>query len=103
MVAGGCERPAGQLLRYIGIFERIILSQAAIGASFFGRRSASLPPISSVADKTECLMKNDLGREIGNLGSTEAQAQQHLPRMLAEVRRPPLGSHHTIFSIGGDR
>src|SRR5216684_4747079 len=67
------------------------------------KNSASLPPMSSVAVKTEYLVKHALRREIGNLGSTEAQAQQNLPRMLAEMRRPPLGSHHTIFSICGDR
>src|SRR5260370_37418618 len=33
MVAGACERPAGQLLRYIGIFEQTIVSQGGIGAS----------------------------------------------------------------------
>src|SRR5713226_4342500 len=59
--------------------------------------------MSSVAVKTECLVKNDLRCEIGNFGGTEAQAQQNLLRMLAEVRRPPLWPHHTIFSIGGDR
>src|SRR6266851_9719867 len=69
----------------------------------FGRHSPSLPPMSSVAVKTEYLVKHALRREIGNLGPTEAQAQQNLPRMLAEMRRPPLGSHHTIFSICGDR
>src|SRR5216684_8877363 len=67
------------------------------------KNSASLPPMSSVAVKTEYLVKHALRREIGNLGPTEAQAQQNLPRMLAAMRRPPLGSHHTIFSVGGDR
>src|SRR6266436_965141 len=71
--------------------------------SFFSRHSAAVPPIPSVAVETEYLVKHALRREIGNLGPTEAQAQQNLPRMLAEMRRPPLGSHHTIFSIGGDR
>src|SRR5260370_41097641 len=57
----------------------------------------------SVAVKTEYLVKHVLRREIGNLGPPDAQAQQTPPRTLAETRRPPLGSHHTIFSIGGDR
>ena len=56
-----------------------------------------------MAVETECLLKNALRREIGNLGRTEAQAQQNLLRMLAEMRRPPLRPHHTIFSIGADR
>src|SRR5712692_3156419 len=115
MGAGAHERPSGQLLRYIGIFEQTTLSQAVIGASVsvdiqlachryhlwlsrpnvffqstfseratnavcgclaeclvkqrrFGRHSASLPPISSVADKTEYLLKHALRREIRNLG-----------------------------------
>ena len=54
--------------------------------------------MSSVAVKTEYLVKHALRREIGNLGRTEAEAEQNLVRMLAEMRRQATNERKGLLS-----